>query len=190
MGDIYLITSPSGKQYIGQCVKYLNSGKKHGYTRRWKAHVSEAKRRLNYCRILDNAIRKYSEENFKVELLWECSIDELNEFEKAFIKTYNTLSPHGYNLTSGGSHSIQSKETCMRKSISMKGKNKGRIMNKRPRKYIEDNVLPKYIRKYRDNRGREGYRMSSHPTKKPKSFISKYELMEMKLQKCINYLNE
>lgn len=191
LGDIYLITSPSGKQYIGQCVKYLKSGKEHGYIKRWKAHVSEARRFKNYSRILDNAIRKYGEEKFTVELIWECKIEDLNSFESAFIEQYNTISPHGYNLTSGGgSNSRHSEETCKRKSISLKGKNKGRIMAKRLRKHEEDNVLPKYIRKYRDSRGREGYRLSSHPTKKSKSFISKYESMEIKLQNCIDYLNE
>ena len=27
LGEIYCLTSPSGKKYIGQCCKYLSSGK-------------------------------------------------------------------------------------------------------------------------------------------------------------------
>jgi hypothetical protein len=68
-------------------------------------------------------------------------------YEQEFIKTFKTIAPLGYNLTSGGSISRQSEETCVRKSICLKGKNKGRIMNKRLRKYPEDNDLPKYIRR-------------------------------------------
>ena len=30
LGEIYCLTSPSGKKYIGQCVKELVSGKKWG----------------------------------------------------------------------------------------------------------------------------------------------------------------
>ena len=31
IGEIYCITSPSNKKYIGQCVKLLSNGKKWGY---------------------------------------------------------------------------------------------------------------------------------------------------------------
>jgi group I intron endonuclease len=103
MGDIYLLECPNGKKYVGQTVKYLKSGKKWGYLARWNAHINEAKRCLNYCRLLDNAIRKYGYENFKLTLICECStFSELNDKEKYFIKELNTLSPNGYNLTSGG----------------------------------------------------------------------------------------
>lgn len=61
-GHIYLLTSPSKKQYIGQTVCYLSSGSKHGYIARWKEHVIESKN--NYSRVLDNAIRKYEHNEF------------------------------------------------------------------------------------------------------------------------------
>ncbi|AYV79604.1 MAG: hypothetical protein Faunusvirus27_5 [Faunusvirus sp.] len=190
MGDIYLLTSPSGKQYVGQTVKFARSGKKQGYLVRWNSHISEANRNINYSRVLDAAIRKHGHENFKVELLEECEEDEMNEREQYYIKTINTMSPNGYNLTEGGSNGRQSEETCQRKSISGMGKNKGNIYPKRPRKNDDENDLPKYMRKYTDARGRKGYRIVHHPKCKSKSFIAMNRTLNEKYKKCLDYLNE
>ena len=147
LGEIYLITSPSGKQYIGQAVKVLSNGKKWGYLCRWNAHINEAKHHKDYCRLLNNAIRKYGPESFKVEKICEGKIEDLNDLESKYIAEYNTLAPNGYNLTTGGkSNSRQSKESSERKSKSLMGKNKGRIMQKRVRKNANDSHLPKYLR--------------------------------------------
>jgi len=188
LGEIYCLTSPSGKKYIGQCVKELISGKKWGYINRWKEHIRDSKTR-NYCRVLNNAINKYNPENFTVELILECSIEKLDEFEKYYINFYNTLSPNGYNLTNGGSVCRQSEETKQLKKESMIGKNKGKIYPKRNRKDETDNNLPKYIRHYKDSSGKEGYRISSHPTIKSKSFLTKTKTMEEKLNLALEYLN-
>ena len=94
IGEIYCLTSPSGKKYIGQCVKYLSSGKKWGYISRWKEHIRDSKTK-NYCRLLNNAIVKYGEENFKVELITECNILEMNQLEKPDI---DWLVPHQANI--------------------------------------------------------------------------------------------
>jgi len=187
-GDIYCLTSPSGKKYIGQAIKHLKNGKKWGYINRWKDHIRDSKYK-NCCRLLNNAINKYGYENFKVELIKECTIDELNKYEKQYILEYNTLTPNGYNLTDGGDNCIQTAETQMLKRISMMGKNKGKVYPKRSRKRSEDNTLPKYIRHYIDASEKEGYRVSSHPLLNSKSFLSKSLTMEEKLQLAINYLN-
>jgi len=187
-GDIYCLTSPSGKKYIGQAVKKLKNGKKWGYINRWKDHIRDSKYK-NCCRLLNNAINKYGYESFNVELIKECAIDELNMYEKQYILEYNTLSPNGYNLTTGGISFIQTAETQMLKRISMIGKNKGKVYPKRSRKRIEENNLPKYIRRYIDSSEKEGYRVSSHPSLKSKSFLSKSLTMEEKLQLAISYLN-
>ena len=80
LGEIYCLTSPSGKKYIGQCCKYLSSGKKWGYLSRWKDHIRDSKTK-NFCRLLNNAILKYSPENFLLEIIKECNIEELNYYE-------------------------------------------------------------------------------------------------------------
>lgn len=188
-GEIYIITSPSGKQYIGQCVKKLPNGRRHGYISRWKQHIYEAISCKNYCVALDNALRKYNYNGFNIELLHTCFIEDLNHWEKHFIKHYNTIHPFGYNLTEGGSNGRQSATTCEKKRQSMQGKNKGKQYPKRTRLYEEDNSLPKYIRHYRDNSGKEGYRISNHPSLKDKSFLSKTLSMEQKLNLAKQYIN-
>jgi group I intron endonuclease len=187
-GDIYCITSPSGKKYIGQAVKILKNGKKWGYLNRWKDHIRDSRSR-NCCRLLNNAINKYGSENFTVELIKECSIEELNYYESLYIKEYNTLTPNGYNLTTGGDNFTQDESTQLLKSISMLGKNKGKVYPKKNRKRIEDNILPKYVRQYIDSSGKCGYRIASHPILKSKSFLSKSISMEEKLELAIKYLN-
>jgi group I intron endonuclease len=186
MGDIYLIECPNNKKYVGQTVKFLKSGKKWGYISRWKAHINEAKRNLNYCRLLDNAIRKYGSDNCKVSLICECqTFEEMDEKEIFYIDNYNTLSPNGYNLTTGGnSNHIYSIESSLKKSESMKGKNLGRVLPKRVRNNPDDNTLPKYIRRVNG-----GYRISNHPSKIDRTFRSKKLTMEEKLNMALKELN-
>lgn len=186
MGDIYLLESPSGKKYVGQAYHTLRNGKKWGYLSRWKSHIREAKYEINYSRLLDSAIRKYGHENFKVSLICTCeTYNELNEKEIYYIKEFNTLSPNGYNLTTGGNYCTFTQETLDKKRQSMIGKNIGKVYEKRNRKKEEDNILPKYIRSIKD-----GYRISNHPSKIDVTFRSKKISMDEKLQLAINKLNE
>jgi len=188
-GEIYCLTSPSGKKYIGQCVKKLSSGKNWGYNCRWRDHIRDS-RGKNYCRLLNNAINKYGSESFTVEVIKECNISELNYYEEYYIRLFNSMTPNGYNLTSGGSNCFQSIETRQLKRENMIGKNLGKQYPKRPRNREQDNVLPKYLRYYIDNTGKEGYRISHHPILKDKSFFSKKIPLEIKLKLALNYLNQ
>ncbi len=187
MGDIYLLESPSGKKYVGQALQVLKNGKKRGYLGRWKEHISEANKNKNFCRLLDKAIRKYKPENFRVSLICSCEIEDMNDLEEFYIDQYNTLSPNGYNLMSrSGLGGHQSDETSRLKSISLKGKNLGRIIDiKKERKNPEDNILPKYLRKIKN-----GYRISNHPSKVNFCTRSIKKTMEEKYNECLNKLNE
>jgi len=187
-GEIYCIKSPSGKMYIGQCVKLLSSGKKWGYINRWKEHIRDS-RGNNFCRLLNAAIRKYGSDNFSVEILKECSTNELNHYETYYIELFNTMTPNGYNLTLGGSSGRNSQETKNLKRISMIGKNVGKVYPKRTRKREEDESLPKYLRYYKDKTCKEGYRISHHPLLKDKSFFGRTISLEEKLNSALNYLN-
>ena len=71
----------------------------------------------------------------------------------------------------------------------MIGKNLGKRYPKRIRKNIEDASLPKYVRHYKDSSGKDGYRISNHPTIKDKSFVSKHISMDKKLKFALEYLN-
>ena len=53
---IYKITSPSGKNYIGQT--------KQAFNERWKGHCKKS----SNCLLLKRAIQKYGRENMKTEI--------------------------------------------------------------------------------------------------------------------------
>lgn len=93
MGFIYKITSPSNKMYVGQTKKKVPR-------ERWKEHCRPSSKQ---CVALKRAIIKYGAENMKFETVEECADELLNDREEHWIRELNTLSPHGYNLRSGGS---------------------------------------------------------------------------------------
>lgn len=91
--SIYLITCLiNGKQYIGRT---LNS-----VQQRFRNHISQSKTNANTPLHID--IKKYGEDNFKVETLFEYYADrqkEANKTEQEFIRKYNTAYPNGYNVS-------------------------------------------------------------------------------------------
>lgn len=88
-GYIYKITNKvNGKSYIGQT--------RYTIEFRWRQHLH--KKDNTY---FHNAIKKYGVDNFIVEKLEECNIEDLNEREIYYIAKYNTFKD-GYNLTIGG----------------------------------------------------------------------------------------
>lgn len=107
---IYKHTSPSGKSYIGQT---------NNFNRRTNGHAS-----INSpCRALKNAILKYGWDNFSHEILVDnLTLEQANELETKFILEFNTLSPNGYNLTTGGNNKVASNETKKKISMSLTGR--------------------------------------------------------------------
>ena len=98
MGLIYKITNlVNNKIYIGKTVKTLEKRKKD--------HCSNAKTNSSNMYI-SKAIKKYGEENFIWEILFEeedITDLELNEKEKYFIRLFNSRNNKVvYNLTDGG----------------------------------------------------------------------------------------
>lgn len=88
-GIIYKITNKvNGKSYIGQT--------RYTIEFRWKQH--QHKKDNTY---FHNAIHKYGVDNFNIEILEECNIEELNQKEIFYIAKYDTFK-NGYNLTIGG----------------------------------------------------------------------------------------
>ena len=76
------------------------------------------------CRYISNAICKYGEDNFNRYVVEYCSIEELENRERYYIKEWNTKSPNGYNLTDGGEGmSNPSPETRRLLSVSRSGEN-------------------------------------------------------------------
>ena len=190
-GDIYLITNlKNNKKYVGQANKILTNEKPWGYLGRWDSHIREAKTisKVDHCRFLNNAIRKHGLESFKVELLEECPMEDLDKREIFYISHYESLAPKGYNLTQGGGkNKVESEETKKKRIEAHTGKihsedtkskiSKNQIGNRRnamKRKNPEDNDLPKYINSIRKNGVIIGYSISAFPIgiEKPE-YISK-----------------
>lgn len=115
---IYKITNTITKKcYIGQTKRTIN--------RRFRSHISEAKRNL-YDTYLHRSIRKYGEENFYIEIVEECDQHTVYEREMFWIKHLNTKSPTGYNLHDGG------KGGCLNPSLELKQKLSNSKKNKVP----------------------------------------------------------
>ena len=91
--SIYVIENlENGKGYVGQTTRSVEQ--------RFKEHCKS----FSGCLKLRNAIQKYGQECFYVETIWEgeCSQEELDALEFHYIEQFNTIDPHGYNLTYGG----------------------------------------------------------------------------------------
>lgn len=93
-GRIYIIRNTvNEKVYIGQTHVSIKL--------RFQNHLSAARRGLDY--VIGKAIRKYGEDKFYVELLEECTTEELNDREKYWIAFFNsTNNKFGYNMSIGG----------------------------------------------------------------------------------------
>lgn len=88
-GFIYKITNKvNGKSYIGQT--------RYTVEFRWRQH----QHKKDNC-YFHNAIHKYGVENFIVETIEECDVEDLNSREIFYIAKYDTFN-NGYNLTIGG----------------------------------------------------------------------------------------
>ena len=93
MGYIYKITNKiNNKVYIGQTITSIHS--------RMLKHYSRSRVGTNITGI-DAAIRKYGQENFKVEQLCQCPDEDLDFQEQFYINKYDSFN-NGYNLTIGG----------------------------------------------------------------------------------------
>lgn len=111
---IYKITNKlNGKIYIGQT---QNSVKE-----RWRDHCTLTKSK--HKSLIRLAIAKYGQESFLVETIDNCkNIDELNVKEQNYITKFNTISPNGYNLDSGGNNKIVHADTRKKMSLAKIGK--------------------------------------------------------------------
>jgi group I intron endonuclease len=120
---IYLITNvANGKQYVGQTRSTIS--------RRMAQHRHRAATGCHYA--LHSAIRKYGCGYFRIDVLAKAeTLDELNALERKFIERIRTVSPNGYNLTTGGENYVRSAETRRKISNAMKGTQrcKGRVVS-------------------------------------------------------------
>lgn len=106
---IYILTNNlNGKSYIGASSNVTN---------RWYAHKNKARN----ARIA-KLVTKVGKDNFSFRILEECSLEELYEKEKYYIRLYDTLVPNGYNIHPGGK--IENSTGFWRVSKAKKSRNK------------------------------------------------------------------
>jgi hypothetical protein len=212
--QIYVIQNIiNNKLYVGKanCFTGYNN-KRWGTNSRWASHVNEAfSSKKDHCAVLNNAIRKYNEYNFKIYTICKCPISEISEKEDFYINLLNSKEPNGYNIRNGGDKGKNNPESIKKMIESRKGlvhsektKNKisqGQIGNRRnakARKYEEDNNLPKYIRCQRNNNIISKYLISFFPIginsveylPNITFNVSKYGTKEKALEEAIKKLEE
>ena len=93
-GYIYKIWNDiNDKLYIGKTLLTIEE--------RFKEHCHDKTSRKSEKRPLYNAMNKYGEEHFHIELIEECDIDLLSQRECYWIEFYDSYH-NGYNATKGG----------------------------------------------------------------------------------------
>lgn len=89
VSGVYLIQClVNGKNYIGSS-KHIK--------RRWRTHVRELDKKIHHSIKLQEDWIKYGEDNFKFEILLECSHAESRKFEMEYIEKFNS-NKFGYNV--------------------------------------------------------------------------------------------
>lgn len=85
MSVIYKITSPSGKIYIGQTTNF---------SKRKRYYKNGAK---PYQIRIYNSLQKYGYESHIIEIIEECSVENLNERERYWQDYYDVIGENGLN---------------------------------------------------------------------------------------------
>jgi group I intron endonuclease len=110
-GIIYKITNKlDGKFYIGSTNNLI---------KRYYTHIHDIRSNRNTCVKLIRAVNKYGEQNFKFEIICECSTNDILKTEQEYI---NNLEPY-YNIAkiAGSNLGIKrTEEVKFKKSISQK----------------------------------------------------------------------
>ena len=119
MGVIYLRTNlVNGMQYVGQTTNL--PARKHNWKTLDKPYSNK---------VIDNDRIVFGLDNFSFEILKECDTkDELDEWERYYIKELNTRYPNGYNMCDGGrgcSGWVMPEEQRLKLSESRKGEGNG-----------------------------------------------------------------
>lgn len=103
-GLIYLFTSPSYKQYVGQTRSEFahRMGQHKSAARAYAKSIEKGEQPKAACSYLYKAIMKYGWDKFKIEIIHECEVEELDFWENYYMVEMETMAPKGYNLMSGG----------------------------------------------------------------------------------------
>lgn len=156
MKYIYLITSPSGKQYVGKCTLPIEQ--------KAVLYQSAARYFIDIKRPILIAIRKYGWNNMKFEIIEQndkWTTHDLNTREKYWIHYYKTLH-NGYNITSGGDGHDSESAKLFWANVSIEWKQK-RALNcsKGQLKRFKENPESEKTKKRKSDAHNGSYRIES-----------------------------
>lgn len=164
MIGIYIITNLiDGKQYIGQSINI----ERRFYEHRCISHETNVH--------LKRALKKYGKENFKYEVLEECSEEELNEKEIEYIKL---LKPE-YNVSLGGQNSLRRYPDSVKAVISKKSRQQWKLMT-------DDEKLARV----KNNLTGQGWNKGMHPSTETKEKLRKVNLGKRQSKETIEKRKE
>jgi group I intron endonuclease len=113
-GIYSIINTVNGKRIIGQSKDIY---------KRWTGYRNQLDLNKYDNVYLQRSWNKYGKQNFKFEIIFLCSIQDLNETEIRFIREYkSTNRKFGYNIEEGGNRHNQSEETKLKLSRAHTGK--------------------------------------------------------------------
>jgi hypothetical protein len=184
-GIIYrIINLQNGKSYIGKTKSHYGE-LSYGINRRFKQHKINAfiESRKNECPLFYNALRKYGVENFIIENLLECNIEDVDFFEIKMIQAYDSANRNfGYNIALGGrgrsvvfiSEEVRTKISKAQSDINIK-------------KVIRNNVLVGYkVRRRQNGNIYQKYFSSTINTPEKNLELSHQFISDIKLGKVVN----
>lgn len=162
-GQILLVTSPSGLNYIF----------KSDCTDKSRHNIFSGIKKTGIA-IMTQELEKYPEEEFTITPLLSCKRDKLEFYRQHFAKIYE--------------NNIRKRPTTsdnIRKQIA----NSLIEINIENRKGHDGRSLPKYV-KYNEWKDRQGYMIVNHPNCKKKSFTNKKYSNDQLYNICIEFLKE
>ena len=120
---IYVATSPVGKHYVGQTERTIEK------------RMSEHNRSNSKCPLLREAIKEYGSHMLSWKVVEQIPKFLVDDREKYWINVFNSLRPHGYNCTIGGSGLFKRRSRkdregllgCIQENISKQGSNRGTV---------------------------------------------------------------
>ena len=155
MAELYILTSPKGKHYVGVTSKTAQE--------RFARHKSNALAGLTFCASLHSAMRKYGPDNFSVKTLIIGDWDYILGMEQGVISLYGTMAPDGYNLREGGQFSVMSQETKnkLSKLAKERYKNNPEMGQRHSARLLGRKHSPDTISKMIQTRGTEEWKAKS-----------------------------
>lgn len=150
LGEIYVARcKTTSMAYVGKAKKYMGEHMiKWGHKCRWTRHILESQKegKKEYNLEISIAIRKYGKDDFELEHICDCRLEDMDNLEQFFVKDLDTLHPKGYNMTEGGTdgkHCEASIEKRRVKRTPMSDETRQEMARKRQEPKAEQTDVPK-----------------------------------------------